>query len=146
MASTKDKKKAPAKAATKPAAKKTQPKTPAAKTAKPDGISYWEKASLDAESVNPGHDDSVETTPHKIITPPPAPQRLCLAITGRLNRKDSEQRQVYVPNNFLSRLMAVTSGPIQNVLLVLAERELTRLEESDELVRVDMGEWDGSGK
>ena len=39
--------------------------------------------------------------------------------------------------------MAVTSGPIQNVLLVLAERELTRLEQSEELVRVDMELWDG---
>jgi hypothetical protein len=141
MASAKDKKKAPEKATIKPAAKKAQPKTPAAPAKKPEGISYWNKASEDAESVNPGHDDSVETTPHK--TTPPPEQRLCLAITGRLNRKDSEQRQVYVPNTFLSRLMAVTSGPIQNVLLVLAERELTRLEQSEELVRVDMELWDG---
>ena len=72
----------------------------------------------------PGQDDSVKTAPKK-NTPPP------------------EQRQVYVPNTFLSRLMAVTSGPIQNVLLVLAERELTRLEQSEELVRVDMELWDG---
>lgn len=131
MATTATKKKT-----TKPTAK------PAAK--KPEGIPYWDKANEAADAVAPGQDDSVKTAPKK-NTPPPE-QRLCLAITGRLNRKDSEQRQVYVPNTFLSRLMAVTSGPIQNVLLVLAERELTRLEQSEELVRVDMGEWDGRGE
>lgn len=122
--------------------KKPVGKKPAAK--KPEGISYWNKANAAADEVGTGHDDSVKTTPHTRKATAPEPQRLCLAITGRLNRKDSEQRQVYVPNTFLARLMAVTSGPIQNVLLVLAERELSRLEKSKELVRVDMGEWDGS--
>lgn len=110
---------------------------------KNSGLSYWDKAAGAADEVEAPEGDTIPDShvkPKKTTQPA---HRLRLVLTGRLCRAatNSKQTQIYIPEAFRERLEASASGAIGNVLLVLAERELNRLEKADKLIRVDMGDW-----
>lgn len=112
---------------------------------KPASINYFQKLEDSAKGV-PEHDNLHQTTP-STSQPTSQPQKLRLALSGRMNRKDADQTQFFIPRVFRERIQSSCSGPVPGSIMVLAEMMLTQLEKDNgDIVRVDMTEWDGEGK